>query len=80
MSDFLLNERIEANSVDPDQTAPTGATLSGSTLFVEWLQTTHADDICCIGTLRVNKYRSVFPLNARTFAQLKQGTNSTKYM
>ena len=55
MSDFLVNERIEANSVDPDQTAPTGATLTGSTLFVEWLQTTHADDICCIGTLRVNK-------------------------
>ena len=41
--------------MDPDQTAPTGATLSGSTLFVEWLQTTQADDLCCIGTLRVNK-------------------------
>ena len=52
---LLVNERIEANRVDPDQTAPTGATLSRSTLFVEWLQTTQADDLCCIGTLRVNK-------------------------
>ena len=41
--------------MDPDQTAPTGATLSGSTLFVEWFQTTEAEDLCCIGTLRVNK-------------------------
>ena len=41
--------------MDPDQTAPTGATLSGSTLFVEWLQTTEAEDLCCIGTLRVIK-------------------------
>ena len=40
--------------MDPDQTAPTGATLSGFTLFVEWLQTTQADDLCCIGTLGVN--------------------------
>ena len=41
--------------MDPDQTAPTGATLSGSTLFVEWLQTTEAEDLCCISTLMVNK-------------------------
>ena len=26
---------MEANSVDPDQTAPTGAVSSGSTLFVK---------------------------------------------
>ena len=57
-----------ANSVDPDQTAPTGAVCSGSTLFVYILnssvmlsnylqQTTSADDIfrCIIflGSLRV---------------------------
>ena len=30
----LLNISIEANIVDPDQTAPTGAVWSGSTLFV----------------------------------------------
>ena len=45
-----------ANSVDPDQTAPTGAVCSGSTLFASILnlsvmlgnylqQTTSADDI-----------------------------------
>ena len=31
---FLFNISIDANSVDPDQTAPIGAVLSGSTLFV----------------------------------------------
>ena len=30
----LFNIRIGANIVDPDQTAPTGAVWSGSTLFV----------------------------------------------
>ena len=60
--------------MDPDQTAPTGATLSGSTLFVEWLQTTQADDICCIGTLRVNKCTVSISIE-RTFAQLKQDIN-----
>ena len=58
-----------ANSVDPDQTAPTGAVYSGSTLFAfiynlsvmlgNYLQqTTSADDMLrCIfflGALRVN--------------------------
>ena len=43
---------VEANSVDPDQTAPTGAVLSGYTLFgIEasqtLQQTTQADDFCC---------------------------------
>ena len=32
---LLSNWSIEANSVDPDQTAPTGAVLTGSTLFVK---------------------------------------------
>ena len=60
-----------ANSVDPDQTAHTGAVCSGSTLFVSILnssvmlgnylqQTTTADDIFrCIfflGAPRVNKH------------------------
>ena len=31
---LLTNLSIEANSVDPDQTAPIGAVGSGSTLFV----------------------------------------------
>ena len=58
-----------ANSVDPDQTAPIGAVISGSTLFASILdssvmlgnylqQTISADDIFrCIfflGALRVN--------------------------
>ena len=30
----MSNISIEANSVDPGQTAPTGAVRSGSTLFV----------------------------------------------
>ena len=30
----LFNISIEANNVDPDQTAPTGTVWSGSTLFV----------------------------------------------
>ena len=57
-----------ANSVDPDQTAPTGAVCSGSTLFASILnlsvmlgnylqQTTLADNIFLmhffLGTLRV---------------------------
>ena len=31
---LLFNISIDANSVDPDQTAPVGAVLSGCTLFV----------------------------------------------
>ena len=31
----LTNLSIEANSVDPDQTAPIGAVWSGSTMFVK---------------------------------------------
>ena len=49
---LLTNVSIEANSVDQDQTAPTGAVCFGSTLFVEEAsktiqQTTKADDLCC---------------------------------
>ena len=61
-------EASMANSVDPDQTAPTGAVFSGSTLFAytinssvmlgNYLQhTTSADDILdafFFGALRVN--------------------------
>ena len=35
---------IQANSVDPDQTAPKGAVWSGSTLFAKWLLKSQADD------------------------------------
>ena len=57
-----------ANSVDPDQTAPTGAVCSGSTLFPPILnlsvmlgnylqQTTSAGDIFrCIFFLRFNSF------------------------
>ena len=37
---------IQANSVDPDQTAPLkkGSVWSGSTLFAKWLLKSQADD------------------------------------
>ena len=35
---------IQANSVDPDQTAPRGAVWSGSTLFAKWILKSQADD------------------------------------
>ena len=42
---------IQANSVDPDQTAPTGAVWFGSTLFAEMILKSQADekadDNCC---------------------------------
>ena len=44
---------IQANSVDPDQTAPRGAVWSGCTLFAKMTfklnhkQMTKADDNCC---------------------------------
>ena len=50
---------IQANSVDPDQTAPKGAVWSGSKLFAEmtfkvlW-QKTKQTTIVVIGALRVN--------------------------
>ena len=61
-----------ANSVDPDQTAPTGAVCSGSTLFASILnssviignylqQTTSADDIfrCIFFSWRLKETRFV---------------------
>ena len=44
--------KIEANSVDPEQTAPIGAVWSGPTLFaIEaseiFQQTRKAEDFCC---------------------------------
>ena len=52
---------IQANSVDPDQTAPKGAVWSGSTLFAKMTflnhkQTTKQTTIVVIGSLRVNNY------------------------
>ena len=41
---LLVNISIEANSVDPDQTAPVGAVRSGSTLFVKEASNISADD------------------------------------
>ena len=38
---------IQANSVDPDQTAPRGAVWSGSTLFAKSQADDKADDNCC---------------------------------
>ena len=77
-----------ANSVDPDQTAPTGAVCSGSTLFAPILnlsimlgnylqQTTSADDIFrCIfflGALRVNLPNSTDPDQRPQNAAFNQG-------
>ena len=44
--------KIEANSVEPEQTAPIGEVWSGSTLFAieatkTFQQTRKADDFCC---------------------------------
>ena len=53
-----INISIEANIVDPDQTAPTGAVWSGSTLFIYEASNSLVDDktyslgLCA---LRVNK-------------------------
>ena len=48
----MINVSIEANGVEPDQTAPTGAVWSGSTLFDQkvsktFQQITKADRFCC---------------------------------
>ena len=75
-----------ANSVDPDQTAPTGAVCSGSTLFASILnsslmlgnylqQTTSADDfftcIFFLGALRVKIYLNII------FSEIIGQLNST---
>ena len=49
---LLVNVSIEANSVDQDQTAPTGAICSGSTLCVKeaskkFQLKAKADNFCC---------------------------------
>ena len=41
---FLTYFCIQANSVDPDQTAPKGAVWSGSTLFAKMTLKSQADD------------------------------------
>ena len=51
---------IEANSVDPEQTAPIGAVWSGYTLFaieasLTFQQMRKADDFCC--DWRIKGYR-----------------------
>ena len=48
----MMNLSIEANSLNPEQTAPIEAVWSGSTLFVieasyTFQQTRKADDFCC---------------------------------
>ena len=48
---LLTNVSVEANSVEPDQTAPVGAVWSGSTLSDQeasktFQQTTKADNFC----------------------------------
>ena len=55
----MMNLSIEANSVDPEQTAPIGTVRSGSTLFVieasyTFQQTRKTDDFCAIGAFRVS--------------------------
>ena len=51
---LLTNASRDANSVDPDQTAPTQAFKSGSTLFVEEAFKHSAAKFDMISTLRVN--------------------------
>ena len=52
MPNITAELSIEANSVDPEQTAPIGAVCSGPTLFaieafLTFQQTRKADDFCC---------------------------------
>ena len=65
-----------ANSVDPDQIAPSGAVCSRSTLFASILnlsvmlgnylqQTTSADDEFFLGALRVNSHTNPFLCSIR---------------
>ena len=58
---YLITEKVnisvEANSVNPDETAPTGTVLSESTLFAKevsktFQQKAKADDFAVIGALR----------------------------
>ena len=56
---LMMNLSIEANSVDPEQTAPIGAVWSGSSLFVieasyTFQQTRKADDFCCDWHFRIS--------------------------
>ena len=49
---LLINVSTQANSVDPDQTAPVGAVWSGSTLFDQeaskiFQQMAKAAEFCC---------------------------------
>ena len=45
---------IEANSLDPEQTAPIGAVGFGSTLFdIEATQMRKADNFCCDWRIKV---------------------------
>ena len=49
---------IQANSVDPDQTAPKGAVWSGTTLFAKMtFKITSSWLSRLIGSLRVNEYQ-----------------------
>ena len=57
---------IQANSVDPDQTAPRGAVWSGSTLFAEMTfknhkQMTKQTTFVVIGSLRVKYSDTLTP-------------------
>ena len=59
---------IEANSVDPEQTAPIGAVWFGSTLFAleatkTLQQTRNQTNFVAIGALRVNSYLCTMYVN-----------------
>ena len=65
---------IEANSVDPEQTAPIGAVWSGSTLFAieassKFQQMRKADDFCFDWRIKVFK---LFFISQEKFAQSPQ--------
>ena len=63
---LFIGYHIEANSVDPDQTAPTGAVWSEYTLFVEEFSKTFQQRTKA-GALMISvDLRSRFSRNART--------------
>ena len=53
-----------ANSVEPDQTAPTGAVCSGSTLFASILNSSVMLDIFCNRRLQQTTFPNAFFLGA----------------
>ena len=76
---------MQANSVDPDQTAPRGVVWSGSTLFAKndflnHKQMTKQTTIVMMGSLRVNypPGETVWSLGEANWMKLRRRKNETK--